>query len=104
MESPRTVVLRNKIDDPLGQAHLFRELCSVGHVADDDLGALCGFQAVMRVLAQLIFDEMLWCRRLPNVVIEGSDPRKQSITADDATSFFSELSDGMRMLVRARRS
>src|SRR5690606_29669095 len=73
-----------------------------GHMADDDLGALCRFQAVVRILAQLVLDEMLRGGGLSDVMIERSDTRQKCVAAYNPAGFFGKLSDRVRMLIGTR--
>ena len=79
MQRARAVMLRNEIDDPLRQAHLFRQLRAVCDVADYDLRALCGLQSVVRIFASLVLDKMLGRGRFADVVIKRTDPRQQAV-------------------------
>ena len=99
MQRPRAVMLRDKIDDPLRQAHFLCELHAVSHVADDDLCALRGLEPVVRVLAELVFDKVFRSGRFPDVVIKCADAGQQRVSADDSAGFFGKLADGVRMLI-----
>ena len=104
MKCPRAMVLRNEIDDPLRQTHFAGELCTVCNMADYDLCALRRLQTVVRVLFHLIFDEMFRGGRLAYVVVQSSDACQEAVPAYDAASFFSKLSDSVRVLIRSGRT
>ena len=95
MQRPRAVMLRNKVDDSLRQAHFPGQFYAVCDMANDDLRTLDRLQTVVRILARLIFDEVFGCRGFADVVIQSSDSREQTIGANGAASFFSQLPNGM---------
>jgi hypothetical protein len=86
------------------QADLFGEPGAVRHVTGDDLGALVGTQAIVRIVALLVLDEVLGRSKLADVVIQRADTREQRVCADRATRVLRELADSVRVLVRSRRA
>src|SRR6185369_4522387 len=97
-------MLRDEVGDPLRQSDLFRESRSVGDVTRDDLRALVWTQTIVRVVALLVFDEVLGRCEFADIVIERADACEQWIRPDRTTSVFRKLADRMRMLVRAGRT
>src|SRR5436190_21990496 len=97
MQCPRSVMLWNKIDNALRQAHLFPQLRAVCDVADYDLRALGGFEMVVRIVARLVLDKMLGRGCFAYIMIKGADTRQKGIRTDSAAGFFGQLTDGMRM-------
>ena len=104
MQRSRAVMLRDEVGDLLRQSDLFRESRAVRHVTRDDLRALVRTQAIVRIVALLVFDEILRRCEFADVVIKRADTREQGIGADGATRVLSELSDGVRVLIRSRRA
>ena len=104
VECARAVVLRDEGGDLVRQPYLARELEAVGDVAGDDARALLRPEAVVRVVAGLVLDEVFGRGQLADVVVEGADAREQGVGADGAASLFGELADGVRVLVRAGRA
>src|SRR5436190_5928866 len=102
MQRSRAMMLRDEINDPCRQSHLAGELNTVGHVADDYFRALRRFEPVVRILRQLIFNEMLRCGRFADIVIQSTDTGEQAIAADHAARLFGKLSDGVGMLISPR--
>src|SRR5688572_14029057 len=103
MQRAGAVVLRDEIDDPLRQSHLLGKLLAVSYMADDDLGALHRFQAVVRIAARLILHKMFGRGRFAYIVIKRADASKQVVRADGSAGFLRKLADGVRMLVCSRR-
>jgi hypothetical protein len=59
----------------------------------------------MRILAvPLVFNEHIRRGDFAYVVIKRADADEQSVGSDGACRVFRELSDGVRMLIRARRA
>src|SRR4029079_8266818 len=96
--------LRNEVGNLLRQSDLFCESRSVGDVTRDNLRALVRTQPIVRIVALLVFDEVLRRSEFADVVIKSADAREQWIRTDCATCVFGKLADGMRMLVRAGRA
>ncbi len=101
MQRSRAVMLRNKINYSCRQTHFPCQFCAVSYVADDNFRALRRFQTVVRISARLIFDKMFGRGGFSDVVIKCADACQQTVCADDAAGIFRQLSDGVRMLIRA---
>src|SRR5436190_24397698 len=97
-------MLRDEISDAFRQAHFFGESQSVRHMTGDDLRALNWAQAIVRILTALVFDKMLGCGDLTNIVVQPPDTREDSVRANRPTGIFRQLTDRVRMLVRTRRA
>jgi len=58
----------------------------------------------MRIVALLVFDEVLGRREFADIVIEGADTGEKWIRSDRSTRILSKLAHCMRVLVRSRRA
>jgi hypothetical protein len=61
-------------------------------------------QAVVRVVARLVLDEVFGRGQLADVVVERADAREQAVRADGARGVLGQPADGVRVLVRPRRA
>ena len=55
----------------------------------------------MRILAALVFDKMIGCGHLADIVIQSAHAREYGVGANRATGVFSQLAHGVRVLIRA---
>ena len=74
MQCSGTVMLRNEIGDLFRQPDLFSEARAVSHVTGDDLRALLRTKTVMRIVALLVFDEIIRSSEFADIVIKSPDP------------------------------
>ena len=96
------VVRTDEVADDLWQVMLFRQFQSVGHVADDDLGALLIAQTLVWIHTRLVFGEEGRIDHLADVVIQGACTYQLALAADMVGSGGSQVGHLQRMLEGTR--
>src|SRR5438552_834441 len=103
MQGPGSMMLRDKVSDPLRQTDLLRQLQPVGNMAGNDLRARRGPQAIVRIAPNLVLYKVIGRRHFANIVVKRSDAGQQRVCTDGAAGVLSQLPDRMRMLICSRR-
>ena len=99
--SARTVVSGDEIHDILRQMIFSGDIESISFVGFEDEGTHIGFESVMRVVAALIFSEVLCILDLSDIVVIAADAGENSVCTDGLGCGFVERSYHNGVLISA---
>jgi len=98
----RSVVLRDELDQRLGQPRLAAQVNPVGDVLSQDRGRVLRGELLVDVVAAcLVLDERHGVAELADVVVVGGRSDQEWIGPDCRRSPLAKVADGERMVVRA---
>ena len=93
------MVLCDEVLDDLGQVSILGKFQSVGHVVDDNLGAVFRtHQVVVRILTDLVLGEESGILGFAHIMVEGTGTHELHVGADFECCFTTQVGHLQRVL------
>ena len=94
----------NEVYNPVGKAVFTGQVNAIGNMADDDGRAFVGINVFVGVrrARDLIFNEELWGKGFPHIVVERADAGEERIGSNLFSSLLGQVGDLKAVLVGPR--